>query len=248
MLAACSDGCLPGVCLLPCAHHVAHPASWLQVEQDAVDLEGGDSPGFAAAEALKALLMKKGIITPEVRGWVGACWWVRVLGRAGSVGLGIAPVNGGMLPGGKPCRHARACAEPILSGSMLPAAYRRCTHDSRMQSPATNTLTHLLLCCCYAKLKLCAFELGKNCDKARVVTCLSAFVVCAQELRREMELMDARGMKQEGPRLVVRCWTDPGFKARLLQVRGQAYGSATARVKRADAYLAGTSVFSGSLN
>jgi hypothetical protein len=33
-----------------------------------------------------------------------------------------------------------------------------------------------------------------------------------------MELMDARGMKQEGPRLVVRCWTDPGFKARLMQV------------------------------
>lgn len=30
--------------------------------------------------------------------------------------------------------------------------------------------------------------------------------------------MDGRGMKQEGPRLVVRAWTDPGFKARLLQV------------------------------
>jgi hypothetical protein len=39
-----------------------------------------------------------------------------------------------------------------------------------------------------------------------------------QELRREIELMDGRGMKQEGPRLVARCWTDHAFKKRLLQV------------------------------
>lgn len=42
-----------------------------------------------------------------------------------------------------------------------------------------------------------------------------------QELRREIELMDGRGMKQEGPRLVARCWTDPAFKDRLLQVTGR---------------------------
>lgn len=42
---------------------------------------------------------------------------------------------------------------------------------------------------------------------------------CLQALRREIELMDGRGMKQEGPRLVARCWTDQGFKQRLLQVR-----------------------------
>jgi len=30
--------------------------------------------------------------------------------------------------------------------------------------------------------------------------------------------MDSRGMKQEGPRLVVRAWTDDAFKQRLLQV------------------------------
>jgi hypothetical protein len=39
-----------------------------------------------------------------------------------------------------------------------------------------------------------------------------------QELRLEIELMDGRGMKQEGPRLVARCWTDHAFKERLLQV------------------------------
>lgn len=39
-----------------------------------------------------------------------------------------------------------------------------------------------------------------------------------QELRQEVELMDGRGMKQEGPRLVVRAWLDPDFKARLLKV------------------------------
>lgn len=38
------------------------------MEQDAVDLEGEVSPGFNTAEALRALLVKKGIITPEVRG------------------------------------------------------------------------------------------------------------------------------------------------------------------------------------
>lgn len=38
----------------------------LQVEQDAVDLEGEGSPGFNTAEALRALLVKKRLITPEV--------------------------------------------------------------------------------------------------------------------------------------------------------------------------------------
>lgn len=47
----------------------------------------------------------------------------------------------------------------------------------------------------------------------------SPLLPAAQELRREIEVMDGRGMKQEGPRLVVRCWTDPAFEARLLQVR-----------------------------
>lgn len=42
-------------------------------------------------------------------------------------------------------------------------------------------------------------------------------VITPQELRREVELMDSRGMKQEGPRLVVRAWTDDAFKQRLLQ-------------------------------
>lgn len=37
-----------------------------QVEQNAVDLEGAESPGFNTAEALRTLLTKKGIITPEV--------------------------------------------------------------------------------------------------------------------------------------------------------------------------------------
>jgi hypothetical protein len=39
---------------------------WLQVEQNAVDLEGEGSPGFNTAEALRSLLVKKGLITPEV--------------------------------------------------------------------------------------------------------------------------------------------------------------------------------------
>jgi hypothetical protein len=42
------------------------PVSDVQVEQDAVDLEGEGSPGFNTAEALRALLVKKGLITPEV--------------------------------------------------------------------------------------------------------------------------------------------------------------------------------------
>lgn len=39
-----------------------------------------------------------------------------------------------------------------------------------------------------------------------------------QELTREVEMMDARGTRGEGPRLVARAWLDPDFKARLLQV------------------------------
>eukprot|EP00775_Hariotina_reticulata_P000080 gene80-235_t len=38
-----------------------------------------------------------------------------------------------------------------------------------------------------------------------------------QELRREVEVMDARGTRGEGQRLVARAWLDPGFKKRLLQ-------------------------------
>ena len=40
-----------------------------------------------------------------------------------------------------------------------------------------------------------------------------------QELRSEVEAMDARGTRGEGPRLVAHAWLDPEFKARLLQVR-----------------------------
>jgi hypothetical protein len=40
-----------------------------------------------------------------------------------------------------------------------------------------------------------------------------------QELRSEVEAMDARGTRGEGPRLVARAWLDADFKARLLQVR-----------------------------
>jgi hypothetical protein len=39
-----------------------------------------------------------------------------------------------------------------------------------------------------------------------------------QELRREVEVMDARGARGEGQRLVARAWVDPEFKKRLLQV------------------------------
>lgn len=48
--------------------------------------------------------------------------------------------------------------------------------------------------------------------------CLLLIMLCFQELRREVELMDARGTRGEGPRLVARAWLDPGFKTRLLQV------------------------------
>lgn len=43
--------------------------------------------------------------------------------------------------------------------------------------------------------------------------------LCVQELRLEVELMDARGTRGEGPRLVARAWVDPDFKQRLLQVK-----------------------------
>ena len=85
---------LPARCCVHCCFLLADdcvPAAWLQVEQDAVDLEGADSPGFATAEALKALLIKKGIITPEVGAEV--CGWVR-----GSVGAGEGV--GGWVRGG----------------------------------------------------------------------------------------------------------------------------------------------------
>jgi hypothetical protein len=57
-----------------------------------------------------------------------------------------------------------------------------------------------------------------GCVYATTAVLCVAVAACPQELRREMEVMDGRGMKQEGPRLVVRCWTDPAFKARLLHV------------------------------
>lgn len=37
-------------------------------------------------------------------------------------------------------------------------------------------------------------------------------VVTAAELRGEVEVLDSRGTKAEGPRLVARAWTDPDFK------------------------------------
>jgi hypothetical protein len=43
-----------------------------QVEQNAVDLEGAESPGVQTAQALKTLLINKGIITPQVAGALGA--------------------------------------------------------------------------------------------------------------------------------------------------------------------------------
>lgn len=47
-----------------------------------------------------------------------------------------------------------------------------------------------------------------------------------QELRREVEVMDGRGARGEGQRLVARAWVDPGFKKRLLQVMGLTAGGA----------------------
>ncbi|WIA14489.1 hypothetical protein OEZ85_003011 [Tetradesmus obliquus] len=46
---------------------------------------------------------------------------------------------------------------------------------------------------------------------------LAKGVITPQELRSEVEAMDARGTRGEGPRLVARAWLDPEFKARLLQ-------------------------------
>jgi hypothetical protein len=52
---------------------------------------------------------------------------------------------------------------------------------------------------------------------------LLLLLLLLQELRSEVEAMDARGTRGEGPRLVARAWLDPGFKERLLQVRFRAH-------------------------
>lgn len=64
-LLACPPAVYMHVCMLCCVALLCV----LQVEQAAVDLEGeGDSSGFNTAEALRALLVKKGVITQEVTG------------------------------------------------------------------------------------------------------------------------------------------------------------------------------------
>ncbi len=41
-----------------------------------------------------------------------------------------------------------------------------------------------------------------------------------EELRQAVETLDTLGAKANGARLVARAWVDPGFKKRLLTVRG----------------------------
>ena len=45
----------------------------------------------------------------------------------------------------------------------------------------------------------------------------SKSLVKPEELRATVEAIQTRGQKALGPELVVRAWTDPAFKARLLQ-------------------------------
>ena len=51
-------------------------------------------------------------------------------------------------------------------------------------------------------------------------------VSCAQEMRVEMEALDARGARSDGARLVARAWVDREFRSLLLQVHSCLAGPA----------------------
>lgn len=47
-------------------------------------------------------------------------------------------------------------------------------------------------------------------------------IITAEQLRKTVEDLDARGEKKLGPLLIAKAWTDPAFKAKLLYNAGDA--------------------------
>ena len=47
-------------------------------------------------------------------------------------------------------------------------------------------------------------------------------IITAEQLRKAVEDLDARGEKKLGPMLVAKAWADPTFKAKLLKNPGDA--------------------------
>ena len=47
-------------------------------------------------------------------------------------------------------------------------------------------------------------------------------IISAEQLRKTVEDLDARGEKRLGPMLIAKAWTDPAFKAKLLRNAGDA--------------------------
>ena len=47
-------------------------------------------------------------------------------------------------------------------------------------------------------------------------------IITAEQLRKAVEDLDARGEKKLGPMLVAKAWADPTFKAKLLKNAGDA--------------------------